>query len=427
MSTKEERPTLAGVNVKTRKRNIVVPSDPGSFATAIVQIFADTADGVNIDKDLEAAVKVLDSAELDFNRYADTLFEVLFAGGRLSTGGNLADDQKERLATCVLSVTDGTDTKAITPFINLFKSLMRRRPFLVKGLENTLNKFILSLDFYDEAGRKKIATVAALVFQQKLCLPENVLSTLLNDRLVAKGTVLEFITTFFQIYLSVAPLEDLVALLTKARVVNRLLEFMPPSKRSVEDFNAHFRAAGLDQLVEWNTRRVVDSKIQELQDGLSDMMSADPPHNVTDVINFVKAKKQEHDLPDQDVVRLLWVCIMKSINMTGKNQQQIMQSIIRQVKHYHKLLSTFAVNARLELILMVTVQVLCYEDSRLMKIFTDVIKLLYNSDIIAEDTIHHWYKKGSHPKGRNVFLKDAEPFVKWLEEAEEEEEDEEEE
>jgi hypothetical protein len=39
MSTKEEKPTLAGVNVKTRKRNIVVPADPGSFATAIVQIF----------------------------------------------------------------------------------------------------------------------------------------------------------------------------------------------------------------------------------------------------------------------------------------------------------------------------------------------------------------------------------------------------
>jgi len=33
----------------------------------------------------------------------------------------------------------------------------RRRPFLVKGLEATLNKFILSLEFYDEDGRKKIA------------------------------------------------------------------------------------------------------------------------------------------------------------------------------------------------------------------------------------------------------------------------------
>jgi hypothetical protein len=35
--------------------------------------------------------------------------------------------------------------------------LRRRRPFLVKGLEATLNKFILSLEFYDEEGRKKIA------------------------------------------------------------------------------------------------------------------------------------------------------------------------------------------------------------------------------------------------------------------------------
>jgi hypothetical protein len=49
--------------------------------------------------------------------------------------------------------------------------------------------------------------------------------------------------------------------------------------------------------------------------------------------------------------------------------------------------------------------------------------VLYSSDLIAEDTIQHWYKKGSHPKGRNVFLKDIEPFIKWLDEAEEEEEE----
>lgn len=39
-------------------------------------------------------------------------------------------------------------------------------------------------------------------------------------------------------------LDDLVTLLTKARVVNRLLDFMPPSKRSAEDFKAHFRWSG---------------------------------------------------------------------------------------------------------------------------------------------------------------------------------------
>lgn len=57
----------------------------------------------------------------------------------------------------------------------------------------------------------------------------------------------------------------------------------------------------------------------------------------------------------------------------------------------------------------------------MLKCFTDIMKLLYNAEIVGEDTIQHWHKKGSHAKGRAVFLKDIEPFMKWLEEAEEEE------
>lgn len=37
----------------------------------------------------------LDSAELDFSRYGDVLFEVAFAGARLTTGGNVATDGKK--------------------------------------------------------------------------------------------------------------------------------------------------------------------------------------------------------------------------------------------------------------------------------------------------------------------------------------------
>jgi hypothetical protein len=67
----------------------------------VLFLLQDAADQVSVEKDLEAGVKVLDSADLDFSRYADTLFEVLFAGGRLATGGNLADEQKDKLATNV--------------------------------------------------------------------------------------------------------------------------------------------------------------------------------------------------------------------------------------------------------------------------------------------------------------------------------------
>jgi hypothetical protein len=39
--------------------------------------------------------------------------------------------------------------------------LRRRRPFLIRPLENTLVKLILSLEFYSQAGRQKIAISAS--------------------------------------------------------------------------------------------------------------------------------------------------------------------------------------------------------------------------------------------------------------------------
>jgi len=60
-----------------------------------------------------------------------------------------------------------------------------------------------------------------------------------------------------------------------------------------------------------------------------------------------------------------------------------------------------------------------------LKLFSDIVRIVYDADIVGEDTILYWYKKGNHPKGRNVFLKDIQPFIVWLEEAEEEGDDEE--
>jgi hypothetical protein len=36
------------------------------------------------------------------------------------------------------------------------------------------------------------------------------------------------------------------------------------------------------------------------------------------------------------------------------------------------------------------VQVYCYEDNRLLKLFKDIVRLLYNAEIVGEDTILHW-------------------------------------
>lgn len=424
MSTKEEKPTLAGVTLKTRKRNIVIPVDPGSFAHAVVQIVQDASEGLSsVEDKLEAGTKALDNANnLEFSRYSDTLFEVFFAGGMLAAGGKLADESAPKLETNVLAAQP--DRESIAPYVKVFATLARRRPFLVRGLENTLIKLLLTAEFFDEANRKKLGIALALVFIQKISVvPENIISSCLNDRLVVKGTMLEVMTVFFQEFLAKDSIDDLVSVLSKARVVDRLLEFFPPQSRTPQDFNKHFKAAGLDALVEWNQKRTLELRINELQDALTEQIQADPPIPAAETLAMVKTKKTESDLPENEVLRVIWIALMKSINMTGKNQQQIFQAIVSKLKLYHKLLAAYATNGKLELTLLVTVQVYCYEDNRLLKIFSDILRLLYDADIVGEDTIMHWYKKGSHPKGRNVFLKDAETFIKWLEEAEEEAED----
>lgn len=117
---------------------------------------------------------------------------------------------------------------------------------------------------------------------------------------------------------------------------------------------------------------------------------------------------------------------MDALNLTGKNQQQILGALAKQLKTYAPVLSGLATSGRLEAQLIVTIQVHCYEDSKLLKQFKDIVRVLYQLDVMGEDTIMWWYNKGSHTKGRNVFLKDIEPFIKWLQEAEEEEDDDEE-
>ncbi|GKV40164.1 hypothetical protein SLEP1_g47831 [Rubroshorea leprosula] len=40
-------------------------------------------------------------------------------------------------------------------------------------------------------------------------------------------------------------------------------------------------------------------------------------------------------------------------------------------------------------------------DAKLMKLFSKIIRSLYDQDVLAEDTIPHWFRKGTNPKGSN--------------------------
>ncbi|XP_058183213.1 uncharacterized protein LOC131301091 [Rhododendron vialii] len=411
MSSKE-KPTLGGTRIKPRKRNIAAPLDPATFADAVVQIYLDNAG------DLELVAKSLESSDLDFSRYGDTFFEVVFTGGRTQPGTTKPDEGDRH----PYSIIDCEPTRdAVLPSVIYIQKILRRRPFLIKNLENVMRRFLQSLELFEENETKKLAIFTALAFSQKLSglPPETVFQPLLKDNLVAKGLVLAFITDFFKEYLVDNSLDDLIAILKRGKMDDNLLEFLPSSKRSAEAFSEHFTKAGLLSLVEYNEKKTFEVKLKEMKSALTTLIAEET--DMPEVIEAVKQHVKEAKLPDFEVVKILWDILMDAVQWSGKNQQQNANAALRQVKTWANLLNTFCTSGKLELELIYKVQVQCYEDAKLMKLFPEIVRSLYDQDVLAEDTILHWFRKGTNPKGRQTFVKALEPFVKWLEEAEEEE------
>lgn len=411
MSSKE-KPTLGGTRIKPRKRNIAAPLDPATFADAVVQIYLDNAG------DLELVAKSLESSDLDFSRYGDTFFEVVFTGGRTQPG-TTKPDEGDRHPYSIIDCEPKRE--AILPSVIYIQKILRRRPFLIKNLENVMRRFLQSLELFEENETKKLAIFTALAFSQKLSglPPETVFQPLLKDNLVAKGLVLAFITDFFKEYLIDNSLDDLIAILKRGKMDDNLLEFLPSSKRSAEAFSEHFTKEGLLSLVEYNEKKIFEVKLKEMKSALTTLIAEET--DMPEVIEAVKQHVKEAKLPDFEVVKILWDILMDAVQWSGKNQQQNANAALRQVKTWANLLNTFCTSGKLELELIYKVQVQCYEDAKLMKLFPEIVRSLYDQDVLAEDTILHWFRKGTNPKGRQTFVKALEPFVKWLEEAEEEE------
>lgn len=409
----------SGARIKARKRNITVALDPASFAEAIIDVFEDTRqEGLTLEQQLDAANKVIDNSDLDFSTYGETLFEIIFMGGRMSAGVKVVEGEKlpDYLMGC-----EATHEKLL-PFIILLQKIIRRRAFLIKSLENVLCKLIQSLEHFDKEGREKLGLATAMIFQQKLGVqPENVFEALMNSTLVSKGTSLDFFTMFAKDFLRQGSFDDLLLILRKGKVEDKLIEFFPVSKRTPDNFNNHFESAGLHKLVEHFRKKLSDVKLKELGKELSEMISQE--EEVESVIDFVKSKTEEASLTDSDVIRTVWTSIMDAIEWSPKNVQQNLNNAMRQVKRWAKLLGAICSKGKHEVLLIYSIQTYCYENTKLMKLFPQIVRTLYDGDVLAEDTILYWYGKGQNPKGRQIFLRDMEPFVRWLEEAEEEEED----
>jgi Ran GTPase-activating protein (RanGAP) involved in mRNA processing and transport len=103
-----------------------------------------------------------------------------------------------------------------------------------------------------------------------------------------------------------------------------------------------------------------------------------------------------------------------------------MDSCVHEQK-FAKSLGAFTKTSRAELALMQKIQNFCFDNMAYLKFFSRFITLLYNNEVIGEDTVLKWAKDGHTPKGQAVFIEQMQEMIKWLQNAEEESSDEEDE
>ena len=97
---------------------------------------------------------------------------------------------------------------------------------------------------------------------------------------------------------------------------------------------------------------------------------------------------------------------------------------VKQLRAWAKLLAAAASSRKAEMELLYAVQTSCYDDPALLKAWPEAVRHLYDKDVVSEETVMAWYRKGTLSKGRAGFVRALEPFVNWLQEAEEESDEE---
>lgn len=90
-----------------------------------------------------------------------------------------------------------------------------------------------------------------------------------------------------------------------------------------------FRKEGLVPLVEYNAKKMFDVKLSEMKSALTTQIAEET--DIAEVIETVKHRMRDANLPDIEVVRILWDVIMDAVQWSGKNQQQNANSALRQV------------------------------------------------------------------------------------------------
>lgn len=420
----DKKPSLTGVRIKQRKGQAKATAkfEPETFRDALLLHLALLPDPPTTDALTSKLVQA--GSTLEFLKYYEQVFELLFVGGLLQPGGSYLDDKRSPVYIIKPEPSeDGTsniENGGPKGIVEVLKKVIQRYKYLQKPLEeNFLPDLLGYLHKYDTTQRNKLAEATALLIQD-LQLSPKCLQSLAKDHVVKDNVGLEFLTFFMRIILAnnKGNVEVLGSTLRRSGLKDIALVF-PIQTRDRKHLEDHFKKEGLSQINEWYAKiakgETKDQTVLAIEQMLNDEESNES------IVEHLKAQQTDRSVAEPDMCEWIWQGLMNSNDWNARPDQMDAQ-IVQHVTAHASILESFCNGAKAEVALLNAAQVYCYADTRILKAFPQLVKVLYNADCVSDQAIIYWYQKGAKPQGKQHFLKAMESMVKFLEEQESDEE-----
>jgi len=412
------RPSLQGVRIKARKGAVKAQAkhEPQVFRDQLYQHLETVQPG---DFDAFATKLVSAGSTLEFLKYSDALFEILFVGGLLQPGGNYVEDGAPVSPFSIFNASEPLEVQEIKNYINVFNNLIRRYKYLQKPLEeSSLPNLLQYIHKWAPARKEKLAIAIALLIALSI-LTSACLQSLTKDHLVKDNVSLNVITTILRVWLvdQKLSIEQVNATLKKGNIRDILL-FFPANKRSPKMLDAHFREANLPQVADWYVKKQNAVTKETIIREMKEMLEQDEPH--TAIIEYLKEHQKTTALNETDFIQCIWMGLMGHGDWSSRTDQ-IEAVAGRELTKLAPIIEPFSsASSRTQIALINVIQVYCHEDTKVIKAFPQILKVLYNTDCVSDQAIIYWHQKGSKPNGRQHFLKQTEGLVKALQDQEDE-------
>ncbi|WRT67878.1 uncharacterized protein IL334_004852 [Kwoniella shivajii] len=414
----DKKPSLTGVRIKQRKGQAKATAkfEPEGFRDALLLHLALIPTPYTTDALVTKLVQA--GATLEFLKYYEQLFEVLFVGGLLQPGGSYLDDKKSPIYL-LREEDEEWKNVGVKGMIDVLKRVIQRYKYLQKPLEeNFLPDLLGYLPKWDLESRNKLAEATALLVVE-LQFSSKCLQSLTKEHVVKDNVALQFLTVFAKTCLSKQSIDQFGSTVRRSGLKD-ILNVFPLQTRSRKNLEEHFKKEGLQPIVDWYAKLAMGEVKDETISNVERMFNDEDSNE--QIIETLKTQQAEKPVPEADLVDWIWQGLMKSVDVNAR-ADQVDAFVVQHVTKYASILEPFCTTAKAQVNLINSVQVYCYTDTRIIKSFVQILKIFYNADVVSDQAIIYWHQKGAKPNGKQHFLKATEALVKFLEEQDSDEEE----